>query len=132
MSDEVDGKDYIRIHTKGVTELGRLLSEYSDTYIETRWGKFRTIAGLSAFLRTGCNNPEIYKAMNRMQVIAHMKTASTVPNPNYNRSMKAALHSYVIRNERLKELLVGSELPFRDGSQYYIDYYEKLREKLRG
>jgi hypothetical protein len=40
-----DGIGHINVYSKAKTELGRYLSNFSDCYVETEDGKFRTIEG---------------------------------------------------------------------------------------
>lgn len=127
---EGDGKEFIYIGHKAQTELGRLLSDTTTMNLVTKWGVFKTLAGYSVFLRTGCLYPDVYKDMTGTQAAAAMRDTVEVKNPNAGRNMRAALFKHVMKNEPLRKMLVESTLPFK-GTRLYCQYWERLREQLK-
>lgn len=130
MSNELDGKTHIAISSKGETELGRLLSEGGMENIDTKWGVFKTFSGYSAFLRTGCKHPEVYRELTQAQAVLQIQRVELVQNVNTSRLLQAAIYKHLLRNPQLQEMLTSSTLPF-SGPVFLVKYFEKMRTKFK-
>lgn len=130
----VDGIDHIRIHSMAETELGRSLSDFAEIPLVSQWGTFKTLMGYAAFLRFGCVDFEKFSQMNGYDVLQAAKYYTPVYNPKYNSLYKGALYRRASTNDRIRELMVASELPFavyESGNQKLVDHYTKIRLKLK-
>lgn len=120
MSPIDDGKKHINIYSKGKTELGRFLSNFARSPIETEDGKFMSIEGYWYWL--GCKHPEKdllrkhygYKAK---QIGRELGGKDWLDNETFKSKIKKAMNIKITSNVVMLEAFRTSTLPF---THYYV------------
>ena len=125
LSPTADGKSYINIYSRGLTRLGRDLSNFASIPggIETSYGRFKSIEGLWFFLGVSPANPERerlrhlsgYQAKTEGGLLRLDTTASHDERPTetaFRAVIKEALLAKLLAMPKTAEELIGSTLPF--------------------
>lgn len=121
-----DGISHCNVYTKGLTKLGRGMSNLSDANIDhPRYGLFRTLEGLWYFLKSGMTD-DWFRLMSGYDCRKRGKTITTVWNNNFHRDFKIGIVLKILASDELREDLKASTLPF---VHYY--YYGKTPDKMK-
>ncbi len=131
MNPEEEGITHINIYSQGVTELGRLLSNFAYTpFIHPEDGKFDSVEGYWYWLLTEghfLRDNLRFLSGTDAKFTGRRMTNEYSPNPkdkDFIRKVCIALDCKVEQNPRIKELLIDSKLPF----EHYYVYNEKVVE----
>lgn len=117
---ELDGIDHINIYSKGKTELGRFLSNFSYSPINTEDGKFNSIEGYWYWLSTGKKFEKLrvlygYKAK---QVGEYLRKNNRFKyEPNFQDKIIKAIKIKLDTYKKYRELLLYTRLPLK---HYYV------------
>jgi hypothetical protein len=140
-----DGITHINIYSRGKTELGRLLSNFAFTPFECSDGKFNSVEGYWYWLlgaRDSIRNLSGFTAKKIGREDAE-KNIPKYSKQEFETKIKKAFRAKLQANLELKELFIGSSLPFDhyyvvngkriDADKHYwqIEYWEILRENLK-
>jgi hypothetical protein len=113
----LDGVDHINIYSRGVTQLGRQLSNFAHTPFECEDGRFASVEGYWYWL--GCdpvNRPEVLRRIHgyRAKKEGRLLREKIMPLDEdvFRRKIKAALRMKIAYHERLAGDLRRSRLPF--------------------
>lgn len=111
-STATDGVDHINIHSVGKTELGRLLSHFAHTpFTHPFFGPFYSMEGFWYFARSGFTE-------DRLRYLSGFRAKQAGRDLKYKyydefkEDIIAANYQKIIQHERIRELMVASELPF--------------------
>ena len=141
-----DGISHINIYTKGMTRLGRLLTNLADIQVDhPTYGTFRTAEGLWYYLKTGKMHENL-RALTGFQAKEFGKTLEVVFNQHFQKEFKEGLYAKITSHPELLSLFKSSTLPFTHyyvygkdnkqivvipkGTQWMIDYFEELRRSF--
>lgn len=127
-----DGVYHINIYSKGNTELGRLLSNFSDLEVDTIFGKFRSIEGLWYWLLTGQKHNE-FKSLVGFQAKALGRDllsdqSEWIQTPQDKLVIIQAMISKLLLNKKLLDLFLKNKLEYK---HYYV-YGDKVVEPTEG
>lgn len=107
-----DGVDHINIHSMGKTELGKLLSHFAHTpFTHPYFGPFYSMEGLWYFARSGF-------VENRLRYLSGFRAKQVGKELPYHwykdfkEDIIAANYQKIIQHERIRDLMIESELPF--------------------
>ena len=143
---EEDGITHINIHSKGKTELGRLLSNFAHTPFWLQGaGRFESVEGYWFWLHTG---NELLREMHGFQAKKYgsMLTRSQLPSDDFEvfkDSIKKAFIAKLDQNQNVLDLFLESELPFTHyyvygekvvipkQHQWQVDFWESYRKELK-
>ncbi len=120
-----DGKKHINIYSKGATELGRYLSNFTKAPIETEDGSFLSIEGYWYWL--GCTHPdkeilrELY-GFKAKQVGRELGSPDWLDTEIFRSKIKKAMFIKIQSNGEMYEAFRASTLPF---IHYYV-YNNKI------
>lgn len=145
-SPSKDGIDHINIYSKGRTELGKLLSNFTHSPFEHKmYGKFNTVEGFWHWLKTD-KQYDIFRECSGAEAKSMSKNYSFVFNGDFKSEIKKAILLKIEQNEKIKQLLKDSTLPLThyyyygtvengkvvipDNSKWVVDYIELIREYL--
>lgn len=108
-----DGEDHINVYHHAETVVGRALAFTGDQiFSHNRYGKFRSVAGLMAYLSSE-SQPDIFRTLPGSQVFAerhrHRNDAKIY---NYRWVAADATWQKVKQNSNLAKALYDSDLPF--------------------
>ena len=107
-----DGVLFINIYTKGVTRLGRLLTNLSDIPLtHPKYGTFRTAEGFWYYLKTGCEH-ESLRALPGFEAKTVGSGLPSVWNTNFQEDFKIGLRNKLEGHSELFQLFTESTLPF--------------------
>ncbi len=112
-----DGITHINIYSKGNTTLGRFLSNFWETEINTSLGTFSSIEGFIYFL--GSNNEELRTLAGPEAKLKGESSDKNIrlPEPVFKNLIKQAMLEKLQNNKYFKELLISSTLPL---THYYV------------
>jgi hypothetical protein len=117
-----DGIDHINIYSKGRTELGRFLSNFAHTPINTEDGQFASIEGYWYWLGSGHDVlRELHGFKAKSVGKAFVKTRH-IPEQEFKRKIQAACWFKLFRTPHMLNSFVNSNLPF---THYYV-YGDKV------
>jgi len=140
---EEDGKTHINVYSRGVTPLGRSLSNLSECNIEHPYfGHFRTLEGLWFYMKTGFkdDNFRIIKGL------AARDLGKKLPSefyPLFSKMFKLGMLEKLEKNPGLQRDLLANDLPLahyyvygkkvivQDRHQWQLDYWMLLRSALK-
>lgn len=116
---ENDGLDHINIYTMGKTELGRVLSHFAHTpFKHPYFGPFYSMEGFWYYASAGFK--EENSQMRYLSGSRAKRTGKTLKQVHYDEFMQdiiAANYQKIIQHDRIRELMIESELPF---DHYYV------------
>lgn len=140
-----DGVTHINVYSKGRTELGQLLSNFSETpFKHEKYGHFASMEGYWYYIKTGCCHDELrrlYGASAKGRGVKYDPVQ--MDEADFKCLIFEGLTAKVRQNRYLRELLTKSELPllhyFVYGSkvvelpqhQWQLDHLEELRRTLK-
>lgn len=117
-----DGIDHINIYSKGKTKLGRLLSNFASTPVDTVDGTFNSIEGYWYWLGCGARELRQLTGWEAKKFGRLMNAADYNDDPQFKLKIAVALLTKLIQNKELFEMFKGNELPFK---HYYV-YGDKV------
>ncbi len=125
MNPKSDGKDHINVYSKGQTELGRFLSNFTQSPIETEDGPFESIEGYWYFLLTDDyhgNRERLrtlhgYEAKKVGRDIVDRDWPYQFEVAQFRRKISAAIVNKMRRNPKYLKLLKQTDLPL---AHYYV------------
>lgn len=119
-----DGITHINIYSKGMTQLGRYMSNWDRCYVTTELGEFASIEGLIFYM--GSFDPEL-KNLSGFEAKEYGEKADRgirLPNDIFKRIIVDAMENKILCNNHLHSLLKQSTLPFT----HYYTYGNKVIE----
>jgi len=138
-----DGITHINIYSKAQTPLGIFLSNFTYHPIETKHGPFNSIEGYWYWLM--CRDDRLRKLHGyEAKKLGRKLCRSDWIRPHQKKDIKLAIYEKIITSEKFYSRFMNCELPF---THYYVtygkvtrvpqadwlvDWFEKLREILRG
>lgn len=110
-----DGVDHINIHSMGKTELGKLLSHFAHApFVHPYLGPFYSIEGFWYFARAGFN--EQNSRLRYLSGFRAKQVGREITDLKWYKEFKddilAANYQKIIQHDRIRELMIESELPF--------------------
>ncbi len=115
-----DGIDHINVYSKGRTELGRFLSNFAASPIQTEDGRFMSIEGYWYWL--GCTHPNKDNLRN-LYGFAAKKAGRELGSPDwlsddeFKIKISKAIVIKLYNNEKFKDWLLRNKLPL---THYYV------------
>ncbi|BAW19307.1 hypothetical protein [Ralstonia phage RP31] len=111
-STETDGVDHINIHSMGKTELGQALSHFAHTpFVHPYFGPFYSMEGFWYWARSGFKEDKLrYLSGFRAKQVG--KTLDYHWYKDFKEDIIAANYQKIIQHDRIRELMIESELPF--------------------
>lgn len=107
-----DGKTHINVYSKGKTELGRKLSNFSRYgFKHPDFGSFDSVEGFWYWYATGCKY-DIFRSSSGIEAKRLGQDLPRVQQDDFETRVKEAIFCKVIQNPELCVLLRNSELPF--------------------
>lgn len=119
-----DGITHINIYSKGQTQLGRYMSNWTKDYINTELGEFDSIEGLIYYM--GSFDPKL-KNLSGFEAKEYGEKADRgirLPQDIFRRIIVDAMENKILANNHLLSLLKQSTLPFT----HYYTYGNKIIE----
>jgi len=123
LNPDLDGKTHINIYSKGRTELGKFLSNFSECKIDTPEGKFNSIEGYWYYIST--ENTSLQKNLLRNLVGYQAKELGKKLTPikdyvythEFQEKIKTAINKKLTNNADLLKKLRETTLPL---THYYV------------
>jgi len=131
------------VYSRGVTSLGRALSNLSECNIEhPYYGHFRTLEGLWFYMKTGFKDD----SFRIVKGLAAREQGKKMPSdffPLFSKMFKLGMLEKLDKNPQLQRDLVANELPLahyylygkkimiQDRHQWQLDYWMLLRSALK-
>lgn len=115
-SKATDGIDHINISPQGKTELGVLLAHYTESpFIHEYLGPFDSMEGYWYYVK-GEKPDDKLRSLSGKQAYLYGKELPSIRRQFFREIIMDGNYFKIDQNERLKKLLVESELPL---TQYY-------------
>lgn len=117
---ENDGIDHINVYSKGKTELGRFLSNFTYCKINTEDGNFNSIEGYWYWLGTNDPKREILRGLYGFQakkVGRELKSKDWQESEQFKQKILKAIQIKINNNPKYKEILKNNTLPL---THYYV------------
>lgn len=142
---EDDGVTHVNVYSRGVTTLGRGLSNLSECNIEHPYfGHFRTLEGLWFYMKTGFKDDQF----RIIKGVAARDLGKQMPSghyPLFNKMFKLGMLEKLERSPQLQAQLLDNELPLAhyysygggkkimqlDRHQWQLDFWILLRSTLK-
>ncbi len=127
--DENDGIHFVNVYSRGVTDLGKFLSNFSYSPINTEDGNFKSIEGYWYYL--GTDNPEREKLRDLFGYRAKefgriLKSKDWQDSDEFKRKIKTAITIKLNNNPKFKEQLSNLKLPLK---HFYVMYGKVIEPK---
>lgn len=138
-----DGVNYINIYSKGLTPLGRSLSNWADCKITISIGYFRTIEGLIFYLGSFNEKFRYMTGIEAKKWGSMEDRQIRLPEDVFRRFIVEAMWKKVNNDPGLRESLKESTLPFKhyyniNGKKlevwnwnWQVEEWEKIRKELQ-
>lgn len=144
---EKDAFEHINIWSKGKTELGRLLSNFTYSPVKHHmYGEFASIEGFWYWLSTGKKYEEL-RSLYGFEAKKFGCKLKVIKIDNFYEKIRSMLDYKVQQNKHLKQLLISSELPFEhyytygsldnyrvvlpNSREWIIQQWEDIRHKVK-
>lgn len=138
--DGQDGITHINIYSKGETDLGRWLSNFSRTPFTCEEGRFESIEGYWYWL--GSRDDRLRKLSGYPAKKLGKDLPRIVEVDNFESKIKKAIICKLKANPYILKALLESELPFAHyyvfcgyrkdaGFQWLVEFFEELRMKAK-
>lgn len=139
-----DGKLHINVYSKGKTELGRLLSNFTKSpFNHPEDGNFNSVEGYWYWL--SCKKEELRKLYGYQAKKFGRDNGGCdwVETEEFKRKIKLAIKSKIEQNQKIYKLLTEYSLPFKhyyvfnehvvepSNTKWIIEYLEELRNEIR-
>lgn len=145
---EEDGVTHINVYSKARTELGRLMSNFTySPFVHPQHGNFDSIEGYWYWLSTGADRLRKLSGYKAKKLGRELRGADWSPKEdlftNFQECIKTAITEKIITNDRLRELLADSTLPFvhyyvmyervlpQESDSWIMEHWEDLRDMYR-
>lgn len=151
-----DGTTHLNIYSKGETELGRFLSNFTYFPLEIEDGNFRSVEGYWYWLRcdshnwrkdelrylTGFDAKKAGKEILKLNAVLNINSGNEdVCSDDFKTKIKQAIR-YKIENSSFLKEFINSTLPFAHyyvvfgrskdaGYKWLVEYHEELRKELK-
>lgn len=142
-----DGIDHINVYSKGKTELGRLLTNFSNVgFYHPGFGKFASVEGFWYWAATGMKHDQLRNLVG-FKAKEEGRKHPKVQNDSFHQHIEEAIRFKIEQDPDLFNKFIESTLPFahyyvygnypnfkaiEDASSVWLCYYlEKLRTQLR-
>lgn len=123
-----DGKQHLNVYSKGSTDLGRWLSNFTHSpFIHPEHGRFESMEGFWFWISTGMIHHNL-KAVWGYKAKQEGKVYPKKPNPKFKELIKSALKCKISQNKEYKEKFINSKLPFEH--YYYYGNVQNHRVKI--
>jgi predicted NAD-dependent protein-ADP-ribosyltransferase YbiA (DUF1768 family) len=123
-----DGIDHINVYSKGATKLGRFLSNFAYSPIETEDGHFDSIEGYWYWLGCKLDVLRTVHGWEAKRLGRELGSPDWQDSAEFKRKILAALETKIETNEALKSALRACLLPLK---HYYV-YGNKVIQPLEG
>ena len=143
-NDGEDGVDHVNIYSKGATDLGRWLSNWTEFELQdSELGSFRSIEGLIFWL--GSHDDKLRK-MSGYEALKYGKSVDKkirLPKEEFRQIIVRAMWTKVTSNKKMFYELLKSDLPFVHYYNYsgkkisvpawdwQVDEWEAIRSELK-
>jgi hypothetical protein len=112
-----DGVDHINIGPSAATELGRLLAHFTESHFTHPYlGPFNCIEGYWYYVKSQTPDDRLRQLTGKAAYV-YGKTLPHVRRRRFRDIIMDGNYQKILENDRLRSLLVESELPF---TQYYL------------
>lgn len=131
MKPDLDGITHINIYSKGKTELGKLLSNFSYSPIKTEDGWFASVEGYWYWLLSDHNDKECLRELWGFNAKAKGRELRSSNNSNedwFKNKIKKAIEIKINNDKNLQDLLIRNNLPF---DHYYVYETKIYNESIR-
>ncbi|MBF0379297.1 MAG: hypothetical protein HQK72_17715 [Desulfamplus sp.] len=115
--DTKDGLDHINIYSKGRTELGRYLSNFAYSPIQTQDGGFNSIEGYWYWLDTHNDNLRVLYGFKAKSFGEKLGKTITIDEESFQNKIKNACWIKIHSNDYYLNMFAHSSLPFK---HYYV------------
>ena len=118
-----DGVDYINVHVRGVTELGRSLDNFSPISIKhPKYGMFNSVAGFIAWLASD-GKKDIFRNLDGVPLFTYIRTNDLKGEFNnalqdHRELIEQAIELKINQHPLLYDTFVNSTLPFKSITVY--------------
>ena len=104
-----DGISHINVYSKAQTELGRFLSNFSDCYVLTKDGNFRTIEGYWYWL--GCKDERLRdtKGFESKKLGRELRAPDWNKDPEFEAKIAYAITVKILSSIDCRRLLIQSD-----------------------
>ena len=141
---ENDGLDHLNVYSKGKTELGRWLTNFAYSPIETEDGHFDSIEGYWYWISQKDDTLRKLSGWKAKEYGRSISGKDWIDDKEFYRKIKEAIRIKIESNPRMKALLSNSFIPF---AHYYVygnkivdvpkakwilNYLEELRFEIQG
>lgn len=112
-----DGINHINIYTKGATELGRFLSNFSDCNIITEDGPFRTVEGYWYWLSSKDDRLRTLNGWDAKKLGRSILAQDWLKDGVFKDKIKKAIFIKIVSNPDMLHQFVVANMPF---THYYV------------
>lgn len=117
LNPNTDSVDHINIYSRGVTQLGRFLSNFTLCPIEISLGKFNSLEGLIYFLGSFDNSLRSLHGNEAKELGRAIDRGIRLPKDVFESLIHEAMRAKLDANPLMKDLFTKSTLPF---SHYHV------------
>jgi len=117
-----DGVTHLNIYSKGKTELGRFLSNFCLSPVDTPDGEFASIEGYWYWLGTEHPDREELRRLHGWEakkIGRQLKAVSSVELPDFRDRIRSALRNKLFSRPDMLLKLLNNDLPL---AHYYVQY----------
>lgn len=138
-----DGVTHVNVYSRGATQLGRSLSNFSEcNIVHPHFGQFRTLEGLWYYMKTGFTEDEL-RVTNGKNTRETGKKLTSQHYPLFSKMFKLGMLEKLDRNPQLQQALIANELPLehyyvyggkvfsQERHRWQLDYWTLLRSTLQ-
>lgn len=122
---EKDGIDHINVYSKGKTELGRFLSNFSECNLTLPEGKFKSIEGYWYYLNTDHEDKELLMNLygwEAKKVGRELGASDWNSDKLFKSKIKLAIAQKLLNNSNFLNKLIDCKLPL----VHYYTYKDKV------
>lgn len=112
-----DGISHINVYSKGATEIGRYLSNFSDCYVSTEDGVFRTVEGYWYWLACKDDRLRHTSGWESKKLGRELRVDDWPKIENFEQKISKAIVQKMTHQWCVDRLLLTSNLPFY---HYYV------------
>lgn len=139
---EKDGVNHINVYSKGRTALGRFLSNFANSPIETEDGHFSSIEGYWYWLGTHDDHLRSLYGYRAKAYGRKLHSKHRLDKSLFEDKIKKAITIKITNNDKFKELFANSSLKFEHyyvfggkvidaGYKWILEHLTKLREEVK-
>jgi hypothetical protein len=120
----IDGIDHVNVYSKGKTELGKFLTNFAYSPIETEDGHFNSIEGYWYWLSSKDNKLRELSGWKAKEYGRSIKADDWLDDDIFKEKIKKAIYIKLINNPKYLKQLQELKLPLK---HYYV-YGDKIIE----